>query len=75
MQFKLQALNMSAFCFRVVEVDKEDIRNGDAIEHNSVIQTVSRSDIRRNNFTGLTIFGDSYMLGRQKVKKVVYEKQ
>ena len=66
---------MSAFSFKIVEVDKESILHGDAIEHNGVIQTVSRSDIIRNNFTGLTIFGDSYRLGRQKVKKVVYEKQ
>ena len=66
---------MSAFSFKIVEVDKENIRHGDAIEHNGVIQTVSRSDIRRNNFTGLTIFGDSYRLGRQKVKKVIYEKK
>lgn len=58
----------------ITEVDKELIRVGDAVYHDGKVQTVSPGDIRRGGFMGLTIFGDSYRLGRQKVKRVEFKK-
>lgn len=48
-----------------------NIRQGDMIEHNGVIKTVSSKDIKKSNFMGLTIFGDSYNIGHKPVIKIV----
>lgn len=44
---------------------------GDLVEHNGVVKTVGKADIKRGGFHGDSLFGDSYMSGRQPVKKVV----
>lgn len=48
------------------EVHVSDIKVGDCIEHQGNLMTVCRNDIKKG-FMGLTIFGDSYRLGRQYV--------
>jgi hypothetical protein len=48
------------------EVHVSDIKVGDCIEHQGRLMTVCRKDIKKG-FMGLTIFGDSYRLGRQLV--------
>ena len=48
------------------EVHVSDIKVGDRIEHQGKLMTVCRKDIKKG-FMGLTIFGDSYRLGRQHV--------
>lgn len=50
------------------------ISPGDTVEHNGVLMTVCRSDIRRSEFMGISLFGDTYRLGRKPVKKAVYVK-
>lgn len=55
-------------------VDKEDINVGDAIIcEDGIMRTVSRNNITRDSFMGLCIFGSSYKLGYQKVKKVIFK--
>ena len=61
---------MSAFTLS--EVNKSEIREGDAINHNEKIITVCASDITRCNFFGIKIFGDSYKLGYQPVLRCTY---
>ena len=61
---------MSAFTLS--EVDKSEIREGDAISHNGKIMTVCAKDITRCDFFGIKIFGDSYKLGYQPVLKAFY---
>lgn len=51
------------------------IRAGDAVLHNGKVQTVSRSDIRRSEFMGITIFGDSYHLGNKPVTVVLFTQE
>lgn len=52
-------------------VDKMDIRIGDTILCNDEnMRTVCRNNITYG-FMGLCIFGDSYRLRKEKVKKVV----
>jgi hypothetical protein len=48
------------------EVHVSDIKVGDCIEHQGRLMTVCRKDIKKG-FMGLTIFGNSYRLGRQLV--------
>lgn len=43
------------------------IRPGDTVLHNGVLETVSRRDIKRDDFMGITLFGDSYHLGYKPV--------
>lgn len=53
-----------------VKVHISEIRPGDTILHiDGNIRTVCRSNIK-NNFMGITIFGDSYRLGTIPVKKL-----
>ncbi len=59
--------------YKIQLVHKDNILAGDAIEHNGKIMTVCNCDFRFG-FMGLTIFGDSYCLGRKLVKKVVIKK-
>lgn len=52
-------------------IDKEDIKIGDIILCNDGDnRTVCKNNIM-NGFMGLCLFGDSYRLGIEKVKKVI----
>lgn len=54
-----------------VEVHISQIRPGDTILHtDGEVRTVCRSNIRVDNFMGITLFGDSYRLGTIPVKKL-----
>lgn len=56
--------------YNIQLVDIENIRIGDMVLCNEgYIRTVCRNNITCG-FMGLCIFGDSYKLGREKVKKV-----
>lgn len=53
-------------------VNKKDIAVGDTILcKDGVIRTVCSSHIVSDSFMGLTIFGDSYSLGYEKVPMVM----
>lgn len=53
-------------------VHKGDIKVGDVIIcEDGIMRTVSRNNITRDSFMGLCIFGSSYKLGYQKIKKVI----
>ena len=47
------------------------ISAGDTIVHNGIVTTVSGNNIKRSEFMGRTLFGDSYELGTKPVEKVV----
>jgi len=57
-----------------VEMHISEIRPGDAILHKGAVRTVSNNDLRRSEFMGITIFGDSYRLGYKKVIRVHYNR-
>jgi len=54
----------------IKEVHISTIKNGDTILHNDCIHTVCNSNIK-SGFLGVTLFGDSYMMGRTLVKKYI----
>lgn len=56
---------------KTMKVDILTIKSGDTIVHNGNVVTVNAKDIHRDSFMGITLFGDSYSLGRKPVIKVV----
>lgn len=60
---------------KIVEVHISTISIGDSIICNDGFErTISKGNIKRDAFMGITILGDSYKLGHIPVKKVLYEK-
>jgi hypothetical protein len=60
---------------KIVEVHISTIKIGDTILCNDGAErTVGKGNIKKSDFMSRTIFGDSYILGRMPVKKVIYEK-
>ena len=57
--------------YKIVEVHKNDIKNGDMILFDGKIRTVNNKNIKYDSFVGVTLFGYSYKLGYEKVKKVI----
>jgi hypothetical protein len=47
------------------------IKSGDTIIHLGIITTVCNNNIKGGGFMGVSLFGDSYNLGRQLVEKVI----
>ena len=55
--------------------DIQDIRIGDVIiDNDGKRKLVSQGNLKYNEFIGLTLFGDCYKLGTQKVRKLIFEK-
>lgn len=54
----------------VEEIHISQVRPGDTVEHLGHLRTVGQKDIRKDNFFGTQLFGDSYKLGRDKVRRV-----
>lgn len=46
------------------------IKAGDTILHRGRLRTVCKQDITTSPFTGLAIFGDSYKMGFEPVKRI-----
>lgn len=58
--------------YDIIEVHKTAINPGDTIMwHDGSLKTVCRGNITHDSFMGLCLFGDNFMLGYQKVKKVI----
>jgi len=57
-----------------VLTDIQDIKAGDVIiDNDGKIKLVSQGNIKYNDFMGLTLFGDCYKLGTQKVRKLIFK--
>ena len=56
---------------KIIEVHISTIKNGDTILHtDNKITTVCNNNIKRG-FCGITLFGDSYNMGKISVKKII----
>lgn len=59
--------------YTIKEIHKEDVQVGDTIIcDDGVMRTVCQNNITRDSFMGILIFGSSYRLGLEKVKKVIF---
>lgn len=56
---------------KIQEVHISTISAGDTILHDDKVRTVTNSNIKRSDFMGISIFGDSYRLGTVLVKKII----
>jgi hypothetical protein len=61
------------YLYDIKEVHISTIKGGDTVMHNGEIKTVSFNNIKNDSFMGSSIFGDSYKLGRTKVKKIMFK--
>lgn len=57
-----------------VSVSISEIRIGDTVIHEGKMKTVSLRNFGRDDLMGLTLFGDSFKLGRELVQKVIFPK-
>lgn len=57
--------------YQIKETHITDIKVGDTILHNGKIQTVSGNNLKQSDGMGITLFGDSYVLGYKPVQKVL----
>ena len=58
---------------KIVEVHISTISIGDSIICNDGFErTITKGNIKKDTFLGITILGDSYRLGAMPVKKVIY---
>lgn len=57
--------------YEIREVHISLVRPGDVVCFCGNLMTVGRNNIKRNEFTGITLFGDCYMLGLKPVKIAV----
>lgn len=48
------------------------IRAGDVVRHNGKDMTVGNNNLKRSEFMGVTLWGDSYKSGYQKVARVKF---
>ncbi len=60
--------------FPVTEINISMVRVGDTVIHMGKEMTVSPTNLKRDPFMGVLLFGDSYRLGYQKVKRVEINK-
>lgn len=64
-------INFQDLRCELVSVHISEIVPGDTIFHEGDLKTVTRTNISYCDFMGKTLFGDSYMLGRKLVQKVI----
>jgi len=62
---------MIANCFREVSCHISDLRIGDIVLHAGRVVTVGRENLKRDQFIGATLYGDSYRLGRLPVIRLI----
>ncbi len=56
---------------KTVFVNVSQISAGDTIVFDGKITTVNKENIKRDPFMGITLFGDSFKLGKKLVEKVI----
>ena len=59
----------------VEEIHISDVVVGDTVFHQGNEMTVCVKNIKRDDFFGFLLFGDSYKLGTQKVKRLLIKRK
>lgn len=59
--------------YTIKNVHISNIKIGDTILHtDGKIRTVCQNDIKKDAFTGISLFGDTYFLGTKPVKQIIF---
>lgn len=53
-------------------VNLNSLQVGDTVLHKGKLRTVSKSDINKDSFMGLSIYGDSYHIKRKIIKCSIF---
>ena len=56
----------------ITDIHIADVKIGDTVIHDGEHKTVCRNNIRRDEFFGILLFGDSYNLGLKPVRMVTF---
>ena len=56
--------------YTIEHVQISKIKSGDTVMHDGKMKTVCNNNIGRDDFMGITLFGDCYKMGRKLVQKV-----
>lgn len=57
------------------QVHISKIRVGDTIMHNGVMTTISSNNIKRSEFMGISLFGDTYNLGYKLITRINFKNE
>jgi len=57
------------------QVHISQIRVGDTIMHNGVMTTISSNNIKRSEFMGISLFGDTYNLGYKLITRINFKNE
>lgn len=58
--------------YQAEKVHISQIKPGDTILHtDGLVRTVCRNNIHRDSFCGISLFGDTYLLGRKPVIRFI----
>lgn len=57
------------------QVHISQIRVGDTIMHNGVMTTISGNNIKRSEFMGISLFGDTYNLGYKLITRINFKNE
>lgn len=68
----MEAIVIEGIITRPTLVNLNSVQGGDTVLHKGKLRTVSKSDITRDPFIGLSIFGDSYHIKRKIVKCSIF---
>lgn len=64
-------INKEKHLFAAEKVHISQIKQGDIVYHDGQSKTVGKGSLKYDSFAGYTLFGDSYLLGRELVIRFV----
>lgn len=64
----MESMLIEGITVRPTLVKLNSIQAGDTVLHNGKLRTVSKSDITKDHFMGLSLFGGSYHIKRKIIK-------
>jgi len=68
----MESMTVEGIIVRPTLVNLNSVQAGDTVLHKGKLRTVSKSDINRDHFMGVSIFGDSYHIKRKIIKCSIF---
>ena len=68
----MESMTVEGIIIRPTLVNLNSVQAGDTVLHTGKLRTVSKSDINRDHFMGLSISGDSYHIKRKIIKCSIF---
>lgn len=68
----MESIIIEGITVRPTLANLNSIQAGDTVLYNGRLRTVSKSDIHRDHFMGVSLFGDSYHIKRNIIKCSIF---